>query len=97
VVELKLYIRIPAHIGLYGRRQNGRRRWSDEADAKDTHFPARSSLRRSFCLIRPLQNIFNLVEQSRARSSESNLALIAQKELGPISSSKSKMVWLMAG
>ena len=82
VAQLKLYIRIPAQIGLYGQRQNGRRRWSDEADTKDPHFPTRGALRRPFCFVGPLQNIFNLAQQGRARSSEPNIALIAQEELG---------------
>lgn len=47
VVQLKLDIRIPAKIGLYEQRQNGRRRWSDEADAKDAHFPTRRLVARS--------------------------------------------------
>ena len=55
-VKLKLNVRIPSQISLYQQRQNGRCRCSDEADAKDPRFPARSPLRRPGCLIGPLQN-----------------------------------------
>src|SRR5258708_16846375 len=69
-------------MGLHERRQNRRRCWSDEADAKNAYFPARGPLRQPFCLISPLQNALSFAEQGRARSGESNIALVPQEKLG---------------